>query len=75
MPDNNYYEVIPVDTRGVPEGKFSAIKMKSGPVHLCIEEWITGMPDPTDSELGEAVIVLDLEQFRSFLRWGMEVAG
>lgn len=75
MPDKNYYEVIPVDKDGIPEGKLSAIKMKSGPVHICIEEWITGMPDPTDSELGEAVIILSADEWRAFMRWGMEVGG
>ena len=76
MPDNSnkFFEQISMD-KGEADGRFTAIKMRSGPVHIAIEEWVAGDPDPVDSELGESVFIFEEDQFRRFLAWGREVAG
>ncbi|MBA3569189.1 MAG: hypothetical protein H0W28_07550 [Pyrinomonadaceae bacterium] len=72
--DTKYFEVIATNRRGEAIGRFSAIKTRPGAVIVSVEEWSAGEV-PLDSEIQESAMILNVSQFRAFIKWGKEVTG
>ena len=75
MADSQFVALTKSIEGNAVEGRGVVERLKSGPVIIRSEEWISGGTDPMRAEVNETLQVIEIDDFRALLKWGEGVAN